>query len=254
MRLTGGRRVALVFGVLVGVALIGASTVNLVSLLARQYETRTTTVAATGGRLLVDVYGGSVHVSAGADDVVRVTRRLRWSFSKPRVSATAGPDGVSLRGRCGSLFDCETSYTVVVPTRFAVDLHSSAGGLDVRDVTGAIRLRSSGGPVTVTNVTGRLDLHSSAGAVHGVDLRSTDVSADSSGGRVALEFLAPPQAVAARSSAGAVTVTVPAGSGPYRVAADSSAGSTHVTVRTDPAAPARITAHSSGGSVRVTEG
>ncbi len=253
--LTGTRRLALILGVLVAVPLIGATSVNLISLLARQSETGTATLPAAGGRLLVDVNGGSVHVSVGAEnDVVRVTRRLEWSFVKPRFSETAGPGGVALRARCPSTWECATTYTVVVPRTFAVDLRSSAGGLAVRDVTGAVRLRSSGGSVTVTDVSGTLDLHSSAGSVRGTGLRSTDVVANSSGGRVALGFTTAPREVSARSSAGGVTVTVPPGSGPYRVAADSSAGSTQVRVRTDPAAPAQITAHSSGGRVRVEEG
>lgn len=254
-RLSGSRRLALVLGVLVALPLIGATTVNLISLLARQSETGTATLPATGGRLLVDVNGGSVHVSVGAEnDVVRVTRRLEWSFVKPRFAETAGSGGVSLRARCPGIWECVTTYTVLVPRSFAVDLRSSAGGLAVRDVTGAVRLRSSGGSVTVTDVSGTLDLHSSAGSVRGAGLRSTDVAANSSGGRVALGFATAPREVSARSSAGGVTVTVPPGSGPYRVAADSSAGSTRVRVRTDPAAPAQITAHSSGGSVRVQEG
>lgn len=251
MRMTGARRAALVLGGALAMVLIGLTVWQFVTLLARQHDTSTRVLPATGSRLTVEVGSGSVSVTSGNDDEVRITRRLEWSFSRPRLTEVATADGVLLTARCGRSWNCTTSYEVVVPSRFAVELRSSGGSLAVRGVTGAVRLRSSGGRVTASDVSGQLDLRSSAGAVRGEGLRSTEVAANSSGGRVQLTFALAPELVSATSSAGSVTVTVPAGSGPYQVDAGSSAGSTQVRVPTDPAADRRITARSSGGEVRI---
>ena len=163
-----------------------------------------------------------------------------------------------VRTRCGGpervlLVDCSADLRLVVPADVQVLVRADVDGVRLEGLDGPLRAESSAGSVRLVDVGGPVVASSSAGGVRGERLRSTDVEAESSAGAVRLGFDVPPRQVRAGSSAGAVEVVLPAGSGPYAVDASSSAGSTDVDVPTDPSAERRVEARSSAGSVVVRE-
>lgn len=221
-------------GLLLAVAGIAAGALDVAGSLARQTEHTSATFADV--RVVdVDVSAESVQVSAGSGDVVRLDRTVSWSLGRPHDSARVVDGRLVVRSSCPWSFGrgCSGTLRLAVPPSTQVRVHSSAGA------------------VSVSGLDGVLDLSSSAGDVRGSALRSSDVTAESSGGEVRLGFATAPSAVTATSSAGEVAVLVPSDGTGYRVDADSSAGSMRVAVRTDSTSPRRIHARSSGGSVTV---
>ena len=267
--LSPARRWVLAIGVVLSVAAIAWGTLLLVNLLGRTSEDRSTTLPATGDRLVVSSSGGGIRIVTGDVTDIRVVTHLEYGLSAPRLRQESGPEGVLLDASCRWFNSfCSVDYEITVPARMAVKAESSGGSITVRgvsgdietrssggsitisDTTGSVRARSSGGSVRVTSAGGSVDLDSSGGGVEGTGLRG-DARAESSGGSVRLDFATAPRSVQANSSGGRVEVRLPRVDGGYRVDASSSGGRQIVEVPTDPASSRVITVRSSGGDARV---
>lgn len=254
-----GRVAAIALLGLLTVALVAWGAFGLVELVSRSRTTEGFELAAPD-RLEVDT-DGPVTVTARADGgtTVLVARRVTRGLQRPDLAVattTAATGGSTLRltGSCPAFFGlwCEVAYDVAVPPSTVVVVHADRGGVRVTGITGRVEASSSAGGVRLTDVTGDVDASSSAGSVTATGLRGATVGARSSAGSVRLRFATPPEAVAVRSSAGAVEVVVPRDGTAYKVDASASAGSVDTSqVATDPASSRTITARSSAGSVTV---
>jgi Putative adhesin len=231
--LTPARRWVLAVGLVFVVVFVGYAALMLVAVLGRTSYERNLTFTPATERLTIDTNHGDVRIVAAAGPEVRVTKRVRYGLSEPRTEESVGPDGLALRSTCNWITPCSVDYVIALPPGFTVDARSSSGDIRVDGTSGPLRIDTS------------------AGDVRGNDLRSTEVTAESSAGDVNLDFATPPERVSVQSSAGDVRVTVPAVTGAYRVDVDTSVGDTRVTVPTDPASTRRIRADTSAGDVEV---
>jgi hypothetical protein len=267
--LSAGRRILLVVGGVVALALIGWGALMLVGLLGRTTSEREVTLTPTAGRLRIDV-NGDIRIDAGTGSDVRIVERMRYGLRKPRVTEDVTADGVVIRARC-PWYDsnCSVNAVLTVPANLSVDAHSSGGditasglagsaqldssggGIVASGLTGSVVLRSSGGDITASGLSGSARLDSSGGGVRATGLRTAQVEARSSGGDVELSFDSAPDRVTADSSGGGVRIGLPRVEAGYHVDADSSGGGTRIEVPTDPASRRIIEAHSSGGDVRL---
>jgi Putative adhesin len=234
IRLTRGRRVLLVVGGLVVVALVGYGVLQIASWVGLTTVTEETSLTPRGDQLRVDADGDVQLVPRSGTDV-RVRTTAKYGVWRPKLEAVTDDAGVRLRSHCSPLTSsCSVSYRVEVPAGITkVQVNSSAGNVDV----------------TAAGISDAL-LQSSAGDVR-AELAGGTVTAKSSAGEVRLTFTAPPDSVTAESSAGDVLVELPATPGGYRVTADSSAGTTEVSVPRNDESSRRIDVHSSAGDARV---
>src|SRR3982751_1959593 len=114
---------------------------------------RTFTVAP-GGILNVDADGGGVRVSGSDGDKVVVHMISRGSQEEiDKIEMDAAQNGndvsVTMKQHKRNWFNWgggerEDKIEVIVPTRYRVDVHTSGGGVELRDTTGNASLRSSG--------------------------------------------------------------------------------------------------------------
>jgi hypothetical protein len=201
------------------------------------------------------------------------TRTETYGLRRAEVSERRLDDGtLVLTSRCPGFAlstNCGVNYKLNVPKNVEVsgsvngggatlvdiagnvDLRSSAGDIRGTNLSGALTLRSTAGDVKVTAPSGEIDLTSTAGNVIINSATSTTVRAYSSAGDVRLEFATAPESIDANSSAGDVTVIVPASGEAYSVDLDTSAGSENVGIRTDPKSDRRLKLRSSAGDVNV---
>jgi DUF4097 and DUF4098 domain-containing protein YvlB len=199
---------------------------------------RTFTVAP-GGTLTVDADGASVHVSGSDGNQVVVHMLVRSSESdlaNTQLEAVQNDTGVSVtlrRSKRSWLFawgnwNNEESIEVTVPRRYAVNVRTSGGGLELRDTVGAANLRTSGGSVSVKNVTGNVEARTSGGSIQAETIKG-DVDADTSGGDVRLlhvdgkirgntsggsvrcSLVGANRGISAKTSGGSIELTVPKG-------------------------------------------
>jgi hypothetical protein len=234
--LTARRRVLVVLGAVLAVAIVGWTTLSLVDLMAHQRVDGHRSFAVPSGRVHIQLSGGSVRIVAASGATVDVTRHLSYGLVHPHISERVDAGVLVIDSGCGDSVAtyCSTRYDLAVPPAFEVTASSSAGS------------------VAVTGLTGPLDLYSTAGSVSATDVGSTDVRARSTAGSVKVTFTVDPRRVTAATTAGSVLVQVPANGAAYRVDASTTAGHTNVAVPSDPRSDRVITARSTAGNVEVS--
>ncbi len=209
-------------GVCLGIALGGVQLADQLTAV-----TRTADVAYPTASVVDLVADGNVRVTAGPTGTIDVHRQSHAGFfARPTYSAALDADTLTVRHTCAESSwlsaVCSADLTVTTPPGTRVVVHTSAGTVQVIDVTGDLDLRTGYGDVnvdgavgTVTAVTGsgsvavagkpeQVSATSSYGNVTVAGSRGT-VTATSSTGNVRVDDTAGP--VTARTSYGDVTVT-----------------------------------------------
>jgi hypothetical protein len=245
--------------------LLATNAVAAEKVLDRSYD------VSAGGRLVVDVDGGTVTVKG--TDTNKVVVRMRATGSDDRLaklnwSAERDGQGVivtSKRERAEKWFDWGRSdlrltFTVEVPRAYNVDLRTSGGNLDVSQLTGTAVGRTSGGSIGVESVRGEVRMRTSGGSVRAravqgpVELESSGgtivaneiaggLRAHTSGGGIRIEQTS--GSIDAQTSGGSITIDM-AGSN-EGIVAKTSGGS--ITLKIPSTTNATLNASTSGGSV-----
>ena len=177
--------------------------------------------------VVVLVADGNVRVTAGPTGTIDVHRQSHAGFfSRPTYSAALDADTLTVRHTCAESSwlsaVCSADLTVTTPPGTRLVVHTSAGTVQVIDVTGDLDLRTGYGDVNVDGAVGTVTAVTDSGSV---------------------AVTGAPQQVSATSSYGNVTVAGSRGT----VTATSSTGNVRVD---DTAGP--VTARTSYGDVTVT--
>jgi hypothetical protein len=247
----GLHSVLLVIGVVV--LLIGG--LSLVSMLLRSSESETLQFADAVTAVQIDADAGSIDIVGTDGEGAEVTVTREWGLGgRPAVDAEVVNGTLRLRGDCSNRWrswwigTCSTAFVVSAPRGVSVVVSTEAGSVDVRDVDSGADVTTSAGSITLTGVSGPVALRTSAGSIE-AEVASTQVDAVTSAGSVTITDTVVPDSIVARSSAGAVEVTVP--DEVYRVEATTSAGNQTVDVATSPDSSRLISVTSSAGNVTV---
>lgn len=157
--------------------------------LDRTYE------VSPGGTLFVEADGASVHVSGSDSNQVvvhMVARGSEENLANTNLEASQKGNDVSVSLRRGKRswfsfgsWNTDENIEVTVPRRYAIDVHTAGGSVQLRDTVGSASLRTSGGSITANDVTGNVELRTSGGSIHTDTIRG-DVNANTSGGDVRL--------------------------------------------------------------------
>lgn len=232
--------------------------------------------APPGGQLTVDTDVGSVSVVGTDSSEVTIHADLQGSESflnRLHISTEQTPSGVTVSARVDDggwldwlhWFDSGASrvhFAIEVRRDYPLNLRSSGGDLDVRDLNAPVRARSSGGRIDITDSTGDLDLNTSGG---GIRIQNDDgrVHARTSGGSIRAE-LRSNHGISLSTSGGSITLLLPENT-QASVEAESSGGgvTSDFPLSSTPIAAgnhlqgviggggARISLHTSGGSIRI---
>lgn len=148
-----------------------------------------------GGKLTVDSDVGSIVIVGhheGREIVVHSEMSGSEDFiSRLDIKAVQGSGGVSVTGRLEhdswllrwfELGRHTVLYTVDVPSDYPVDLHTSGGSLDVRNLDASLRGTTSGGSVTVREVHGSIYVRTSGGRIDAAELSGPTQLRTSGGG------------------------------------------------------------------------
>jgi hypothetical protein len=164
--------------------------------------------AQPGGKLVVKTAGARIEVSTAPGTSVQIDIERKVSASSKEaedaylaeraVTIEQNGDTITIRQAGGasnwSLRDgwsrmrtkADFRYTLVVPARFDVDLGTSGGSINVRDLEGEVRADTSGGSIKCERIQGPVRADTSGGSVtlaacHG------DARAETSGGSITAE-------------------------------------------------------------------
>jgi DUF4097 and DUF4098 domain-containing protein YvlB len=142
-----------------------------------------------GGHLTLDTDVGSV-VVVGRDTQEVVIHAQMSDSDHLQITAEQNSSGVSVTGHVTqhTWFDwfiftsVHVRYTIDVPRNYPVELKTSGGSLDVRNLTASVEGKTAGGSITVRDVTGSIDMHTSGGSITAERIKGTTKSRTSGGG------------------------------------------------------------------------
>ena len=153
----------------------------------RTYDKRLN--APPGGGLTFQADVGSVSVVGRDAREVVIHADLEGSQSflaDFHITAEQTPSGVTILARKThedwfNTGPTRVRFTIEVPRDYPVDLRTSGGGLDLRDLNAAVRAATSGGGVMVQNVAGKVNVHTSGGSVDAERLQGSSELSTSGG-------------------------------------------------------------------------
>jgi mRNA-degrading endonuclease toxin of MazEF toxin-antitoxin module len=270
--MTKGRRLALLLGVPIALALIAWTGLTEVA------------YAGLGSypvRLAVQVHGSTVSLSTSAADVqvtqapgstLRLTGKARYSLVRSTVTWHATPSGVIVSPRCHFFIgDCSFSFHAVLPAGKRAVLSDGSGNLTLRGLTGPVSVGSGSGDVQANLLSGTVSLQTGSGNITGsalagpkvtlkagsgniaIDsLASLDVVVSDGSGNIALTFSKVPTRVQVSNSSGNISVVLPPGPTHYQVNGTTSSGNRTVSVPITTGSAHVITVSDGSGNVSVT--
>jgi hypothetical protein len=186
--------------------------------------------------LRVNADAASVNVTAqDSASAISVTEETRGAATTKEVS---GANAV-LTARCPSGVNfgdsCRVVYTVTMPAKVALDIQGAAGDIVLT------------GPLVKATV------NTAAARIAGTGLGAGTFQATTNAGQIDLAFAAAPTSVDVKSTAGAVTLTVPGGE-KYNVSVDTTIGGQQVGVDKDSSSSHRLNVETTVGSVTIKKG
>src|ERR1041385_199697 len=156
-----------------------------------------------GGKLLMDVDRGSVHITtsdSGKVDV-RITRELKdvstaeakKVFEQHKIELTAAENEVNIEAKNpqknfsfkNPFSRLQVDYTIAIPARFNIDIKTAGGHIDVADLEGKATLHTAGGNLKLATLKGPLKAHTAGGHISFTKVEG-DADLDTSGGNLRL--------------------------------------------------------------------
>lgn len=212
-----------------------------------------------GGKLTIDSDTGSIEVSAGGVNEVRVDIEREASGTTDRESAEIlsrlqvdtqqngndiyirarrpGDGFFSFRGRRLRL-----RFVVMVPDKFNLDLKTGGGSIGVKDLEGTVMARTSGGSLKFGHIRGPVTGHTSGGSIQ-LEGGQGPLDVQTSGGSIHIGRVNGP--VKAHTSGGSIHVEEVQGS----IEASTSGGGISATIGMQPEGDCELS--TSGGSIRA---
>lgn len=215
-----------------------------------QHRTRDYRVGGPVRTLVVHGHVGGVRVSGGDVGEVSVTERIGFRDTAPVTSHRVSMGTLTLDSRCPARDGCTVGYDITLPAATAVRVSDNVGTITLRSLSGRVTASTDVGNIDLTSVSGPIEVTGHAGQILGHGVSSPHAVVHLSAGRIDMTFSAAPATLTAASTAGSVTLRVPAGVS-YAVHASTTVGSTRVTVPSSPSSPHVIMATVTTGAVTV---
>jgi hypothetical protein len=161
---------------------------------------------------------------------------------------TASGDVAVTGVRAPVVVDTGAGDVTLADDRGPVVATSRSGGIACNGIAGRLAATTGSGHVLLDDISASLDVATGSGDVDGSGLHPPDARMRTGSGDLVVKFDAPATSIAARSSAGDITIDVP--DAPYRLDVTSGSGATRVLGITRAANAERsISARSDGGEV-----
>ena len=252
--MTAGRRVALLLGVPVALAVIGWTGLTAVAYAGQ---------ASYPVRLSVPVHGSTVSFSADDADVrvtqapgsqLLLTGTAHYSIIRSTVTWHNTQSGVIVTPRCHFVVgNCSFDFHAVVPGGKRALISTGSGNVTLADLSGPVSAGTGSGDVSGNAVSGaNVAFKTGSGNISIAGLAGAKVTASSGSGDITLTFTEVPAHVRVSTGSGNVSLVLPRGSTPYQVNANTDSGGRVVTVPTNSASQHVITVSAGSGNISIT--
>src|SRR6516225_10544160 len=224
--MTAGRRVALLLGVPVALAVIGWTGLTAVAYAGQ---------ASYPVRLSVPVHGSTVSFSADDADVrvtqapgsqLLLTGTAHYSIIRSTVTWHNTQSGVIVTPRCHFVAgNCSFDFHAVVPGGKRALISTGSGNVTLAGLSGPVSAGTGSGDVSGNAVSGaNAAFKTGSGNISVAGLAGAQVTASSGSGDITLTFTGVPDRVHVDSGSGNVTLVLPPGTTPYHVSATADSG------------------------------
>jgi len=263
LMMTPGRRIILLLGVPVSLALLVVTCYAVISKSAQGSYTVSYPPVRISGGLAMNVYGGDVTLQGGVTPSAAqftgtgtVWYGLTYSGQRPALTTAQTASGTRIDFGCPD-DNCALSSTAGVPPQVPVTVTSNGGNITATGLSDAT-LQTGGGNMTVDGLTGNVSLNTDAGPNgpygNGGNISGTaaaqSITADTGGGSIDLQLSTPPANLNVTTEGGNVTLQLPAG---YSYRVDNVPVSPDEVTNVGPVSPATITVSTSSSSqYRIT--
>jgi hypothetical protein len=252
--MTRGRRVALLLGVPVALAVIGWTGLTAVAYAGQ---------ASYPVRLAVPVHGSTVNLSVGDGDVrvtqapssqLLLTGTAHYSIIRSTVTWHNTRSGVIVTPRCHFIAgNCSFDFHAVVPEGKRALISTGSGNVKLVNLSGPVSAGTGSGDVSGNAVSGaNVAFKTGSGNISVARLASAKVTANSGSGDITLTFTEVPAHVRVSTGSGNVSLVLPRGNTLYQVNANADSGSRVVTVPTSSASQHVITVSAGSGNITIT--
>jgi DUF4097 and DUF4098 domain-containing protein YvlB len=252
--MTTGRRVALLLGLPVALAVIGWTGLTAVAYAGQ---------ASYPVRLAIPVHGSTVRLSGGEANVrvtqaagsqLQVTGTAYYSLIRSTVTWRTTPSGVVVSPRCHFVTgNCSFDLHAVVPAGKRALISNGSGNVTLANLTGPVSAGTGSGDVSGNAVSGaNAAFETGSGDISIAGLASAKVTASSGSGDITLTFTEVPAHVRVSTGSGDVSLVLPRGNTLYRVNAATDSGGRVVTVPTSSASQHVITVSAGSGDISIT--
>ena len=270
--MTTGRRVALLLGLPVALAVIGWTGLTAVAYAGQ---------ASYPVRLAVPGQGSTVSVSAGAGDVrvtqapgsqLKLTGTAHYSVIRSTVTWYNTRSGVVVTPRCHFVAgNCSFDFHAVVPGGKRALISTGSGNVTLANLSGPVSAGTGSGDIRAENVLDAVSMHTGSGDISGATVSGAKVTVKTGSGDISIEALTGAHVIASAGSgditltfnkvpdrvhvhngSGNVTLVLPPGNTPYQVNAAADSGNREVTVPTNPASRHVITVSDGSGNISIT--
>lgn len=289
--MTLARRVVLVAGVPVVLALLGWAAYSAVALADQVSYRAHISAPVTGRRVSVSVGSADATFLPGSGRRIQVNAALRGSLARPSFSYRSSAAGLALKSACPPMpvGTCSQSYVITVPGGLPVALSDASGDLTAGDLSGHVSLSDGSGNLNADGLSGSVSLAEGSGDVGASALSGTVSVSDYSGditvaglrggsarltsnsgeimvtglagtrvagsdvsGDITLRFTQVPRQVHVIDDSGNITLVLPHGATRYHVIARDASGNTTVSVPQSRSSPYTITATDGAGNINIS--
>src|SRR6516162_1633223 len=251
--MTAGRRVALLLGVPVALAVIGWTGLTAVAYAGQ---------ASYPVRLAVPVHGSTVNLSADDADVrvtqapgsqLLLTGTARYSLIRSTVTWHNTRSGVIVTPRCHFFIgNCTFDFHAVMPGGKRALISTGSGNVTLAGLYGPVNAATGSGDVSGNAVSGaNAAFKTGSGNISVAGLAGAQVTASSGSGDITLTFTGVPAHVLVSTGSGNVSLVLPRGNTLYRVNANTDSGGRVVTVPTSSASQHVITVSAGSGNITI---
>ena len=145
----------------------------------------------------VSNFAGTVSVRSGENNLIRVvaTKKASGSGTLDRISINMSEqrDRVTVRTRkSDNLTNASVDLEIIAPPGAELELHTGAGTIELRDMTGSIRANSGAGTIELTGAAGPVQLGTGAGSIQYQGSPAGHCSFESGAGDIRLRLPADP--------------------------------------------------------------
>jgi len=193
---------------------------------------------------------GDVQVSGVSTGTVSVVEHMTFRDLAPVTRHQVSGGTLHLTGICPAAEICSVSYDITVPRATSVRVTDRVGSIRVDSLSGQLTAHTQAGKIDLDAVSGAVEASTDAGTISGQALTAPRATLQVSAGAIDAAFAAPPAAITATTSVGAVTLRVP-GNVSYRVDASATVGAVEVSVTRSAGASREITASTRTGAIII---